>query len=458
MQLQWLLPTAMAVVDEQLLLDAGVPVDGIADETPLFRAAERGWKSLLAVLIARGANVHTRNYKGNTPLWIAACFRNTDCMTELIAAGADPNAANNKVRGPVSVPNWLVWVWHVCMCAFCIFVCGVFDCGVVWLCAAPAPQLEVPLINSVQKGQQAAVNLLLAAGARVHNILSWAATDALLAGTAPASAVGAAAGTSSSTTAPASTPNTPVLVACRMGFSNVLHTLLSKLRSDDRAVQRLARISSAVTGSAAAAAAAPGTAATAVAAPPSLLAGELQFVASIDGFNALLAAVEQDHAECVNVLVEFGADVECRTGADNPILPSATPLHLAAHYGRVDAARALLLRGCNVNAVDGTGQTAMHIAAKRGHPLMVRLLKSFRADLTLMDDAGRPAAYYCRCVLAVVFKLCRFCDCCLALAVTLYTRSRNPHKLAQNTQANTDTHSLTHSLTRLFKLFAGVWS
>ena len=80
----------------QLLLRAGVSVDGTADETPLFRAAEKGWLALLRLLLQHGANVHTRNYKGNTPLWIAACFRNTECMAELLNAGADPNAANNK--------------------------------------------------------------------------------------------------------------------------------------------------------------------------------------------------------------------------------------------------------------------------------------------------------------------------------------------------------------------------
>ncbi len=77
----------------QLLLAAGAPVDGVADETPLFHAAERGWVSLLCILLRHGANVHTRNYKGNTPLWIASCFRNDACMVELLNAGADPNGA-----------------------------------------------------------------------------------------------------------------------------------------------------------------------------------------------------------------------------------------------------------------------------------------------------------------------------------------------------------------------------
>ena len=61
-------------------------------------------------------------------------------------------------------------------------------------------------------------------------------------------------------------------------------------------------------------------------------------------FFCLFACLEiQGNGECVSVLHEFGADLEWRTAPDNAVLPNATPLHLAAHYGRVDAARMLLV-------------------------------------------------------------------------------------------------------------------
>ncbi len=80
-------------------------MDGSADETPLFRAAERGWLDLVRVLLRAGASVHTRNHKGNTPLWIASCFRNDEVMVELLGAGADPNAPNAKGEVPL-INRW----------------------------------------------------------------------------------------------------------------------------------------------------------------------------------------------------------------------------------------------------------------------------------------------------------------------------------------------------------------
>jgi hypothetical protein len=68
---------------------------------------------------------------------------------------------------------------------------------------------------------------------------------------------------------------------------------------------------------------------------------------------------------------------------------------LASFYDRGDAARKLVAVGATVNARDALLQTPMHVAAKQGHHLMVRLLKSAGADLSLRDRAGHTAAYYC---------------------------------------------------------------
>jgi ankyrin repeat protein len=46
-----------------------------------------------------------------------------------------------------------------------------------------------------------------------------------------------------------------------------------------------------------------------------------------------------------------------------------TALARAAHRGDIDAIRSLLAGGANPNAYDATGQTALHWAARGGHPL-----------------------------------------------------------------------------------------
>ena len=75
-------------------------------------------------------------------------------------------------------------------------------------------------------------------------------------------------------------------------------------------------------------------------------------------------------------------------------IPSgSTPLHLAARNGRAEAC-AFLARDmrCDVNARDGDGRTALHVAASsssRGSLETMRLLRAMRADLDARDGDGR---------------------------------------------------------------------
>lgn len=49
-------------------------------------------------------------------------------------------------------------------------------------------------------------------------------------------------------------------------------------------------------------------------------------------------------------------------------------LTLAAAHGHTDMVKALIDRGADVNAKDGTGWTPLHAAAYGGHPEIIRLL------------------------------------------------------------------------------------
>ena len=119
-------------------------------------------------------------------------------------------------------------------------------------------------------------------------------------------------------------------------------------------------------------------------------------VAHIDGFNAMLAATESNRSECIKILHEHRFDLEAKTAEDNPILASATPLHLAAYYGKSDAARTLLSLGANPNSKDKNNQTPLHIAVIQGNSSIIRLLRNAGADLTIRDSMGNSAASYCR--------------------------------------------------------------
>eukprot|EP00005_Dracoamoeba_jomungandri_P009992 CAMPEP_0174262924 /NCGR_PEP_ID=MMETSP0439-20130205/16189_1 /TAXON_ID=0 /ORGANISM="Stereomyxa ramosa, Strain Chinc5" /LENGTH=1530 /DNA_ID=CAMNT_0015347969 /DNA_START=34 /DNA_END=4626 /DNA_ORIENTATION=- len=190
---------------------------------------------------------------------------------------------------------------------------------------------DVPLVVAAQNNMCSAVAVLLASGANIHQ----ERTDV----------------------------NTPVTVCCRVGHDVILNTLLTKCSKGKGGKERVQ--------------------------------AELNHFADIDGFNPLLAATEQNHVECIRVLFKHNADLEVKTAPDNPIIAGATPLHLAAYYGRAEAAFALLELGANVSAVDINGRTPLHIAVRQGCLLVVRLLKSFGADLTIKDNYGHVALYYC---------------------------------------------------------------
>lgn len=121
----------------------------------------------------------------------------------------------------------------------------------------------------------------------------------------------------------------------------------------------------------------------------------VNFKAHIDGFNAIMASAEQDRPDCIRVLQEFGIDLDQKTDEDNAILAGATPLHIAAYYGRAKAAGMLVQLGADPNAKDIHGSTPMHIAVIQGSTEVIRVLRD-RVDPGIKDDAGNTPIAYCR--------------------------------------------------------------
>lgn len=192
---------------------------------------------------------------------------------------------------------------------------------------------NVPLVKACDKNHCAGVAALLAGGAEIHM---------------ESTAV-----------------NTPVLTCCRVGHPEILTTLLKTMQRRDQ----YASLDS--------------------------LSVELAHVADIDGFNAIFAAVESDNVECIKVLLEFGANLADRTAANNAIIAGATPLALAAHYGRVASALCLLERQADPNAQDAHGRTPLHTAVRQQNIMVVRLLRQYKVNASIKDLMGRVAAFYC---------------------------------------------------------------
>jgi len=165
-----------------------------------------------------------------------------------------------------------------------------------------------------------------------------------------------------------------------------------------------------------------------------------------DGVSLLLAALYRGHAGVVEVLREVGAPLDVHDAAalgeasllrylldGDATLAAAyspdgwTPLHLAAHFGRTDAAGVLLAagadvaarsrnplanqplhaavaggapielvgellaRGADVNAAQRGGFTPLHGAAQNGNLALVRLLLDSGADPVARSEGGKTA-------------------------------------------------------------------
>jgi ankyrin repeat protein len=126
------------------------------------------------------------------------------------------------------------------------------------------------------------------------------------------------------------------------------------------------------------------------------------------GESPIMAAVYRGHREVVDALLDAGANVDvfaaAATGRTDDLrrtLKEAgavrayaydgwTPLHLAAFFGRTDAARILLDAGADVHAVsrNSLSNTPLHAAAAGKHSEIALLLLAHGAKSDPADAGG----------------------------------------------------------------------
>jgi ankyrin repeat protein len=107
---------------------------------------------------------------------------------------------------------------------------------------------------------------------------------------------------------------------------------------------------------------------------------------STDGATPLGLAAFFGRRDAVEVLLDAGANIN--TLATNPAFPFA-PLHSAMSAGHRDVFDLLLARGADVNLREGGGITALHEAAGLGNLQYVELLLAAGASASAKDDHGK---------------------------------------------------------------------
>ena len=153
--------------------------------------------------------------------------------------------------------------------------------------------------------------------------------------------------------------DTPIIICCRLGQSKILEICLNHIPLEKRMA-------------------------------------ELSICADIDGFNALLAAAEQDRVQCITICEKFGANLEFRTSDTNSILEGATALHIATHYGNISSVKKLCEIGANPQSQTSVhGYTCLHIAIKQKYKNIVSyLISTYPHLITIADNNGMlPVTY-----------------------------------------------------------------
>lgn len=101
-----------------------------------------------------------------------------------------------------------------------------------------------------------------------------------------------------------------------------------------------------------------------------------------EGATPLHLAAQMGRVDAVKALASYGAALNALAG------PAHTPLHLAALQGEYGALRALIVAGADLNLPDQTGYTPLHLATIKFKPSCIRALAEAGANLEAQADFG----------------------------------------------------------------------
>ncbi len=106
------------------------------------------------------------------------------------------------------------------------------------------------------------------------------------------------------------------------------------------------------------------------------------------GLIALGVAAHYGHMEIVELLLNFGADINSVSNSKVSYIPSNTALHAGiAGKAKKELVKFLLEQGAKVNQPDSSGHTPLHIAAFDGSADIVTLLLAYGDSQEMYTDS-----------------------------------------------------------------------
>ena len=393
----------------EALLEAGGDVNVVDDDgvTPLHLAAGAGDPSIVFLLLARGANVHAKRYDDwCEPLQLAAQKGNMNVINQLLEKGASPS---EPTIGGVTPLFGATQQGHLSVVSRLLVEGSTANARDLSLGrsavhhAAQEGHLPIidlltssyqadvnaedfsgitPLFLAALNGQLSAVRYLLQNGAHVD---TWSNDNYM-------SAVHAAASKGSESTVrllhawgakmdlEMESGVTPLFIASCEGHISVVKFLLENAQVNVNAIH------------------------------------------FPNDHSALLAAINEKHPECAELLINHGANVrfECRDGCDplyyacwrslpgvvNRLLSMDVPtnardattgryaIHWAAQTGDLDLLKMLLQRSADANAVTKQGATPLLLAAEDGFADTVKaLVVDGKADVNILRKDSTSAIH-----------------------------------------------------------------
>lgn len=346
----------------RLLLDAGAEVDRALPqgETPLMLASRTSGIDAVRLLIERGASVNVvEQWQGQTPLMYAAAHDRGEVAAALIAAGADVNATTPVNDLPERKPAVRYFV-EIPLAGFTptMFAARSGAVGALRVLAAAKADLDAKtpegfsaLVIALDNLHFDAAKVLVEAGASAAGGGLFAAVEAR------------------------NRINYVGEVQVPTGAEYSLTVLELMLANGADLMDRL---------------------------PEQLLDRDVRFLPPPPKITdlPLIRAARSSDVEAMRVLVEAGADPSLRDdkrGGINPLLAVVMGPELPAlieaerrptEEEAIPAIDFLLDQGVDASIANNTGATALHTAAQRNYPGIIRHMAERGANLNVADREG----------------------------------------------------------------------